>query len=414
MARTLGIDLGTSGVRAVVLDGGAVRAAGAARLDPARRRDPAALRAAVAQVLSGLDLAGVEAVAVDGTSGTVLPVRADGAPAGNLSLYNDAAGPVHVAAVAASAPPASAARGATSALARAIGMQAAPGLARLLHEADWIAGQLCGRFDATDENNALKTGYDLAARAWPGWLARTGLRTALLPDVLTPGMPMGRVTQEAARRFGLPDDAVVAAGTTDGCASFLATGADRPGDAVTALGSTLTVKLLSDAPVFAPDYGIYSHRLLGHWLPGGSSNAGGAALAQFFTPGQLAALSERIDPGRPSPCDFYPLPAPGERFPINDSALPSRTTPRPPDDAAFLHGLLEGLAAVEALGYRRLAALGAPTVRRVLTVGGGAANPAWTAIRARVLGVPVLAAGSTEAAHGAALLAAHALGPRAR
>ena len=109
MARTLGIDLGTSGVRAVVLDGGAVRAAGAARLDPARRRDPAALRAAVAQVLSGLDLAGVEAVAVDGTSGTVLPVRADGAPAGNLSLYNDAAGPVHVAAVAASAPPANAA-----------------------------------------------------------------------------------------------------------------------------------------------------------------------------------------------------------------------------------------------------------------------------------------------------------------
>ena len=411
MARTLGIDLGTSGVRAIVLDGGAVRAAGAARLDPARRRDPGALWAAVTEVLSGLDLAGVEAVAVDGTSGTVLPVQADGTPAGSLSLYNDIADPAYVAAVAASAPPASAAHGATSALARAIGMQAAPGLARLLHEADWIAGQLCGRFDATDENNALKTGYDPTARAWPGWLARTGLRTALLPEVLTPGARMGRVTRGAARRFGLPGDAIIAAGTTDGCASFLATGADRPGDAVTALGSTLTVKLLSDAPVFAPDYGIYSHRLLGHWLPGGSSNAGGAALAQFFAPSQLAALSERIDPSRPSPCDFYPLSAPGERFPINDPALPSRSTPRPPDDVAFLHGLLEGMAAVEALGYRRLAALGAPTVRRVLTVGGGAANPAWTAIRARVLGVPVLTAGSTEAAHGAALLAARALGP---
>lgn len=363
----------------------------------------------MSEALAGLDLAGVEAVAACGTSGTLLPVASDGTPLGGLSLYNDAAAPAHVAAVAATAPPASAAHGATSALARALGLQATSGLARLLHEADWIAGQLCGRFNATDENNALKTGYDPIARTWPGWLAQAGLRVSLLPAALAPGALMGRVTHEAAGRFDLPLSALVAAGTTDGCASFLATGADQAGDAVTALGSTLTVKLLSDAPVFAPEHGIYSHRLLGRWLPGGSSNAGGAALADFFNPDQLAALSRRIDPARPSPCDFYPLPRPGERFPINDPALSPRLTPRPIDDAAFLHGLLEGLARVEALGYRRLAEFGAPAVRRVLTVGGGAANPTWTAIRARVLGVPVLAAKSTEAAHGAALLAAQAL-----
>lgn len=34
-------------------------------------------------------------------------------------------------------------------------------------------------------------------------------------------------------------------------------------------------------------------------------------------------------------------------------------SPRPADDAAFLHGLLEGMARIEALGYERLAALGA-------------------------------------------------------
>lgn len=396
-----------------MLESGAARAAGAARIDPARRRDPGALWAAVAEALAGLDLAGIAALAVDGTSGTLLPIAADGAPLGPLSLYNDLADPVHVAAVAAAAPPASAARGTTSPLARALGLQATPGIAGLLHEADWVAGQFCGRFDATDETNALKTGYDPVARAWPDWLARARLRAALLPAALAPGAPMGRVTPGAARRFGLSDDAIVAAGTTDGCASFLATGADQPGDAVTALGSTLAIKLLSDAPVCAPEYGVYSHRLLGRWLPGGASNAGGAALAQFFTPGQLAALSQRIDPARPSPYDFYPLPAPGERFPVSDPALPPRVAPRPADDTDFLHGLLEGLARIEALGYRRLAQLGAPTVRRVLTAGGGAANPAWTAIRARVLGVPVLEAPVTEAAYGAALLAARALGPDA-
>jgi sugar (pentulose or hexulose) kinase len=64
------------------------------------------------------------------------------------------------------------------------------------------------------------------------------------------------------------------------------------------------------------------------------------------------------------------------------------------------------------LGYRRLAELGTPPVRRVLTVGGGAANRVWTAIRTRVLGVPVEAATATEAAQGAAILARSALPSR--
>ena len=396
---TLGIDLGTSGVRAVVLGGTGVLAAGTVRLGPARRRDAAALWAAVGAVLNGLDLSGVGALAVAGTSGTLLPVRADGSPAGGLSLYSDPdpAG-------AAPLPPDSTA----SALARAIGLQAAPGAVRILHEADWIAGRFLGRFDATDWNNALKTGFDPAALAWPDWLAAAGMRSAMLPRVVAPGTPLGRVMPAAARRFGLPADAVVAAGTTDGCASFLATGADGIGDGVTALGSTTTLKLLADAQVIAPRWGVYSHRLRGCWLPGGASNAGGAVLARFFTPDEITTLSRRIDPGRPSPCDFYPLPAPGERFPVNDPALLPRLLPRPADDADFLHGLLEGIARIEALGYRRLAELGAPALRRVLTTGGGAANPAWTAIRTRVLGVPVSAA-DADAALGTAVLARSAL-----
>jgi sugar (pentulose or hexulose) kinase len=71
----------------------------------------------------------------------------------------------------------------------------------------------------------------------------------------------------------------------------------------------------------------------------------------------------------------------------------------------FFQGLLEGMAEIEARGYRLLAELGAPYPVEVRTVGGGAQNEAWTRIRARRLGVPVVRAEHQEAAYGAALLA---------
>ena len=89
--------------------------------------------------------------------------------------------------------------------------------------------------------------------------------------------------------------------------------------------------------------------------------------------------------------------------------MTSRHEPRPEDDARFFQGLLEGIAAAEAMGYRRLADLGAPPLRSVRTVGGGAANHAWSRVRARVLGMPLTEASSTEAAYGTALLALLAL-----
>ena len=171
------------------------------------------------------------------------------------------------------------------------------------------------------------------------------------------------------------------------------------------MGTTLTVKLLSDRPIFAPDYGIYSHRLLGQWLAGGASNSGGAALLKHFTPDQMAALSARIDPETDTGFDYYPLPAPGERFPVADPSMHPRLSPRPQDDATFLQGLFEGVANVEALAFHRLADLGAPPLRSVRSVGGGAANPVWTRLRARRLNVPMPAPLSDEAAFGTALLA---------
>ncbi|MDQ2805220.1 MAG: FGGY-family carbohydrate kinase, partial [Pseudomonadota bacterium] len=337
---------------------------------------------------------------------TIVAVDAGGEPTGPLSLYNDRAEPGDVAAVAGVMPADSAAGGVTSPLARALGLRRT-GAAHILHEADWIAGRLGAGFAVTDANNALKTGYDPRLTAWPDWIGAI-LPVATLPHVVEPGNALGLIGSAAAA-LGLPPDAIIVAGTTDGCASFLATGAQHTGDGVTALGSTLTLKLLSDVPIFAPEMGIYSHRLLGRWLAGGASNTGGAALACFFAPEVLAALSARIDPLRPTGLDYYPLPGRGERFPVNDPALLSRAEPRPGDDVAFLHGLLEGIAAVEALGYRRLRELGGPALRRVLTVGGGAGNAAWTVLRKRALGVAVETVPGREAAFGTALLARAAL-----
>ncbi len=76
----------------------------------------------------------------------------------------------------------------------------------------------------------------------------------------------------------------------------------------------------------------------------------------------------------------------------------------------FLHGLLEGMARIEARGYQLLQELGASRLSHVYTAGGGAQNDTWTAIRARQLGVPVTRSHYTEAAYGTALLALHGLG----
>ncbi|MBS1172788.1 MAG: putative sugar kinase, family, partial [Proteobacteria bacterium] len=208
-----------------------------------------------------------------------------------------------------------------------------------------------------------------------------------------------------ARYLGVYPGCMVHAGTTDSIAAFLAAGVNRSGDAVTSLGSTLVLKLLSDTRVESTEHGVYSHWFGNRWLAGGASNAGGAVLRQFFDDRQLAALSERIDPAVASPLDYLPLSRPGERFPVNDPALAPRLAPRPADDAEFLHGLLESLGRIEAKGYALLAGLGASPLRRVETAGGGARNPAWTRIRARLLGVAVARAAHTEAAYGAALLA---------
>lgn len=409
-AVALGIDLGTSGVRAAALaaDGTLVDMASSSFPDAAAGRSPAAWRAGVGACLGELAahgaLAAITGVAVDGTSGTVLAIDAGGAPIGDALMYNDPCPDRAVLdRIAASAPADSPARGATSPLAKAVHLSRRAGVHAIVHQADWILLQLGLAAPASDENNALKTGYDLAAERWPDWIEACGMDAGLLPEVKRAGAPLASVGA-AGRALGLPDGCRYHAGTTDGCASFLATGAASIGDGVTALGSTLVVKLASAEPVDAADYGIYSHRILDFWLAGGASNSGGAVIRSLFDDAQVRAMTPLLRPDRPTGLAYYPLLRPGERFPVNDPAHAPRLAPRPADDVVFFQAILEGIAAIEASGYARLAALGGPPLCSVRTVGGGAANPAWTRMREAALGVPFLPSNSAEAAVGTAAL----------
>jgi D-ribulokinase len=423
--RFAGIDFGTSGCRGIVIDrdGGVVARHGAEIAPPIQsgnsvRQKPELWWDAFLDVLSGLsrqlDLRTLCAIAIDGTSGSFTIVDGRGEPLCDALMYNDSSARQEADEVEAAAPRESAATGVTSPLAKLLSLvrtRAARDGHRVAHQADWIAGRLLRRVGLSDESNSLKMGYDPMARRWPDWLRQLGIPATLLPDVLPCGTVMGRIAPEWAR-LGFAEDAAVVAGATDGVASFLATGADRSGDGVTALGSTLVIKQLCTTPIFAPDYGIYSHRLGDMWLAGGASNSGGAVLAAFFERDEIERLSAQIDPSRPSGLDYYPLIGAGERFPIADAALTPRLSPRPDDPAQFLQGLLEGIAGIERLGYQKLRDLGAPPLNRVRTVGGGAANAVWTTLRRRVLGVELEPALHSEAAYGSALLARRAFNGR--
>ncbi|MBD3612213.1 MAG: carbohydrate kinase, partial [Hydrogenovibrio crunogenus] len=221
-----------------------------------------------------------------------------------------------------------------------------------------------------------------------------------LPDVVAPGTELAKIQPGLAQQYGFNSNLMVYTGTTDSIAAFLASGAHHVGDSVTSLGSTLAIKLLSDRPVFAPQFGIYSHHLKGQWLIGGASNAGGAVLLKYFSLDTLIELLPQIDIDNPTHLHYYPLLTSGERFPIADAELSPKLAPRPSSDVAFLQAMIEGLVEIEVLAYQRLTELGAPKVERIFTAGGGLKNAVWMTLRARQLTAKIEPANNSDAAFG--------------
>ena len=408
----LGIDFGTSGARAIVIDRSQniIDRQTTSFTNIASHKLASTWQDTLFTLIARIPLEirkNIKAIAINGTSSTVLLCDALGNPITEPILYNDSRGKEVLKEVEAVAPKNHVVVSATSSLAKLFWWQKQPYFDRasyFLHQADWLAYLLHGKLGISDYHNALKLGYDVDNFSYPDWLEKLSF-SYLYPQVVAPGDSVGVVTSKGCDLF-IPSDCKICAGTTDSIAAFLASGATQPGEAVTSLGSTLVLKLLSRSKVTASEFGIYSHRLGQYWLAGGASNTGGAVLSHFFSNEQLEQLSRRIDPAMASPLEYYPLLKPGDRFPINDPNLSPQLEPRPNDPVEFLHGLLESMSCIESLGYRKLQDLGADSVTRVYTAGGGAKNPTWNKIRQRRLKISVSKAAQTEAAYGTALLAA--------
>lgn len=420
----MGIDVGTSGVRAVVVDPtGAVLARGSAALPAGTRdgvrheQDPrdwwAALCSATGQAVAALDGRPLTALALAATSGTVLVQTADGTARGPALMYDDgrAADDAHRAQEA--GEPLWTELGYR--IGRSWGLPKALWLLRegigagdrIVHQSDHLLGRLAGRGVAADASSALKTGYDSLRSRWPAEVFdRLGVPLAVLPPVRSPGTVVGEVCREAAEMTGIPAGTEIRAGMTDGCAAQIAARALTPGSWSSALGSTLVVKGSTGELVRGTEVGVYCHRNPdGGWLPGGASNGGAAIVAREFPGADLAALTAEAAQ-RDETGFVYPLTGRGERFPFVAPDATAFGADHGADDASRFGAVLRGLAYLERLCYDVLAGLGADTTGAVTVSGGTADNPYLNRLRADVLGRPLLIPETTEAAVGMAVLAA--------
>lgn len=432
--RYLGIDYGTSGARVTVIDEDSnIVEEHKTTYDPqlGGKASPIAWERSLKTLLEAVSAQSKEnlqSIAIDGTSGTALIVDSTGSVLTPVAkMYNEPQPAAAQDAVRMIAPSMHTTLSANSTLAKAFAFLMDAGVElssachvsekasealrlssnwTLMHQADYIGYLLHKQIGHSDWNNTLKLGFDPASERYPPWLVAAENVYRIVPkQVHAPGSPVSLIHPAVAEAFSVNKRCMVCAGTTDSIAAFLAAGVDRPGQAVTSLGSTMAIKLVSDREVNSSEYGVYSHRLPGTWLVGGASNTGGAVLRQIFTDDQLTELTARMDIDTPTNTDYVVLPAVGELFPVRDPDLAPRLEPRPEDDAVFLQGIFEAMSRTEATAYDLLEKLGATPVTEIKTAGGGARNEKWLALRRRAIGLEAIsAADHGEASYGAALL----------
>jgi len=289
-------------------------------------------------------------------------------------------------------------------------------IAKIMLPKDYIAYKLSGVF-ATDESDASGTLLlDVSKRAWsPFMLETTGLRADQLPKVFPSSGAVGKVTAEAAKETGLSESTVVVIGGGDQATGAVGTGTVANGMCSLSLGTSGVVFVAGDN--FAVDRGTsavhsFCHASGKYHMMG--VTLGAAASTKWWIedilgtgdyPGEQAAIKTE-DLGNNT---VYYLPyLSGERTPINDpyarGAFVGMTTltSRADMTLAILEGvaysLRDNLEAIKKLGV---------TATSARIIGGGAKSPLWCQIMANVLNLRVDKINSDEGpALGAAILAA--------
>ena len=144
----------------------------------------------------------------------------------------------------------------------------------------------------------------------------------------------------------------------------------------------------------------------GEWICGGASNAGCGILSKFYSDLEIEELSRQINTSRKTSLNLLPLNSKGERFPENNPSLEPILKPRPVSDSLYLHALFEGLAKIELKGWEKLNTMTGSLPKKIVTIGGGSKNPQWSAIRERIIKIPIVSCKKTTS-FGTALLAIH-------
>lgn len=291
---------------------------------------------------------------------------------------------------------------------------------KVLLPKDYVRLRMTGEH-ASDVSDASGTGlFDVARRTWSRpMLDAMELDAAILPRVVESDAVTGRVTRAAAEATGLPPGTPVVGGAGDQAAGGIGNGIVEPGVASATLGTSGVVFVHMDAPAYdaAGRVHTFCHAVPGAWHVMGVTQAAGLSLRWLrdtLVPGaayaELMSEAERAEPG----CGgLYWLPyLMGERTPHLDASarggwigMTARHT-----RADLIRALVEGVAYSQKDCLDVIEGMGVD-VGAVRISGGGARSPFWRQVVADVLGTPVVALESEEgAALGAALLALAGVG----
>jgi xylulokinase len=287
---------------------------------------------------------------------------------------------------------------------------------------DWLRLRLTGE-KVSDMSDAAGTLWlDVGRRDWSdAMLEGCGLSRAHMPALVEGSSPSGRLRPDLASGWGIERPVTVAGGGGDNAASAVGIGAIAPGDGFVSLGTSGVVFVVNErfAPNPARAVHAFCHALPRRWhqmsvmlsaascLRWVTHLVGGASEAEVV--GELATLGEAERAQAPI---FLPYLS-GERSPHNDPAalgvffgLTHGT-----DRRALVHAVLEGVAFGLADGLDALRAAGTE-VGTLSLVGGGSRSDLWAQLVADALRVPVRvhAGGEAGAALGAARLAQIACG----
>jgi xylulokinase len=286
-------------------------------------------------------------------------------------------------------------------------------VAHVLLPKDYVRLRLTGEH-ATDASDAAGTLLlDVRQRAWSeGILGALEIPRAWMPKIYEGPEESGRLRKDAAGELGLPPGVPIAAGGGDNAAAAVGTGIVREGLLSSSVGTSGVLFAHTDA--FSPDPSgrlhAFCHAVPGAYhLMGVTLSAGGSLAWWRETTGRsyddLVAAASEVPPGSEGLL-FLPY-LTGERTPHLDPkargaffGLTSRHTL-----AHMTRAVMEGVVFSLRDSMEIMRELGVP-VEEVRATGGGARSPLWRQLQADVYGLPVRRTVSEEGpAFGAALLA---------